>query len=161
MAGVGYRRSFAPLFPLPKQAFFNLREKFVKPLFCTIHFRFVKLNLTLQFDFLTLQSDFRHFEPDVRAFAPSLYLRQPHQPLCVATAECPFPPFRPHLRPQTGMQNRNQIDQTSCTLSPHNLPEQQCVTMEVYPNLKAWCPGQSGQGGCDPKLCKVLGAEEE
>jgi hypothetical protein len=33
--------------PLPQQAFFNLREKLVKPLFCPIHFRFVKLNFGL------------------------------------------------------------------------------------------------------------------
>jgi hypothetical protein len=45
--GVGQRRSLAPLVPLPKQAFFNLREKLVEPLFCTIHFRFVKLNFSL------------------------------------------------------------------------------------------------------------------
>jgi hypothetical protein len=32
---------------LAKQTFFNLREKFVEPLFCTIHFSFVKLNLSL------------------------------------------------------------------------------------------------------------------
>src|SRR5262249_16278942 len=34
-------------FLLPNQAFFNRREKIVEPLFCTIHFRFVKLNLSL------------------------------------------------------------------------------------------------------------------
>jgi hypothetical protein len=39
--------SFAALFPLPKQTFFNLREKCAEPLFCTLHFRFVKLNLGL------------------------------------------------------------------------------------------------------------------
>ena len=33
--------------PLPKQAFFNLREKCAEPLFCTLHFRFVKLDLGL------------------------------------------------------------------------------------------------------------------
>ena len=32
---------------LAKQPFFNLREKFVEPLFCTIHFGFVKLYLSL------------------------------------------------------------------------------------------------------------------
>ena len=32
---------------LPNQAFFNRRENIVEPLFCTIHFRFVKLNLSL------------------------------------------------------------------------------------------------------------------
>jgi hypothetical protein len=32
---------------LPQQAFFNLRENLVKPLFCPIHFRFVKLNFGL------------------------------------------------------------------------------------------------------------------
>src|SRR4029077_10814615 len=42
-----YEISFAPLFPLPKQAFFNLREKCAEPLFCTLHFCFVKLNLGL------------------------------------------------------------------------------------------------------------------
>ena len=34
-------------YSLPKQAFFNLREKCAEPLFCTLHFRFVKLNLSL------------------------------------------------------------------------------------------------------------------
>jgi hypothetical protein len=33
--------------PLPKQAFFNLREKLAEPLLCAFHFRFVKLNLGL------------------------------------------------------------------------------------------------------------------
>ena len=33
---------------LPKQAFFNLREKCAEPLFCTLHSCFVKLNLSLQ-----------------------------------------------------------------------------------------------------------------
>ena len=31
----------------PNQAFFNRREDIVEPLFCTIHFRFVKLDLNL------------------------------------------------------------------------------------------------------------------
>jgi hypothetical protein len=32
---------------LPNQALLNRREHIVEPLFCTIHFRFVKLNLGL------------------------------------------------------------------------------------------------------------------
>ena len=35
------------IWALAKQPFFNLREKFVEPLFCTIHFSFVKLYLSL------------------------------------------------------------------------------------------------------------------
>jgi hypothetical protein len=46
--GLGHLRNIVcPLFLLPKQAFFNLREKCAEPLFCTLHFCFVKLNLGL------------------------------------------------------------------------------------------------------------------
>src|SRR6516225_4376399 len=85
---------------------------------------------------LTLQSDFRHFEAGVRAFAPSPMRVAYRLQLCPATSECPFPPGRPHLRPRTGMQNRNQIDQTSLPLT-HNFTPKLHLGLQPGPMILA------------------------
>ena len=94
-----------------------------------------------------------------RAFAPSPYWRQPHQPLCAATAGCPALPFRPHLRPRTGMQIRNQIDQTSLPLT-HNFTPKLHLGLQPGPMILARScrfvahnndfhePQNSGRGSC-------------